>query len=140
MESSQASPARSAAIPVRLRRRRSTTKPRTAAERARYNGRSREAVLVRKQVAELKAALGDVPLSPLAVAAIKRAAELSVIAADLRAKRLRGEPVDITAIVRAENAHRRAVVALGITTNAKREPEQPRGLDDWLRRTKRGSP
>ena len=87
----------------------------------------------------MRAALGDVQLSPLATAAIKRAAELCVIAADLRAKRLRGEPVDTTEIVRAENAHRRAVAELGIVPSAKREPEE-HGLADWLRRTERGAP
>jgi hypothetical protein len=72
-------------------------------------------------------------------AAIQRAAELSVIAADLRAKRLRGEPVDTAEIVKAENAHRRAVACLRIKLNT-REPEERQQLADWLRATKRGSP
>jgi hypothetical protein len=93
-------------------------------------------------VAELKAALGDVPDNPLMAAAIQRAAELSVIAADLRARRLRGEPVDTGEIVKAENAHRRAVAYLDIkASGARREPEPERQeLADWLRTTKRGSP
>jgi hypothetical protein len=68
---------------------------------------------VRRVAAELKAALGEVT-NPMMVAAIRRAAELSVIAADLRARRLRGEPVDIGELVKAENAARRAVADLGI--------------------------
>jgi len=135
------SPALPVAIQARPRRRRSTAKRRSKPEQARYSGRSREAYLVRKQEAELRAALDLVePINPLMTAAIRRAAELHVIAADLRAKHLRGEPVDITAIVRAENAHRRALEALGITTSVKREPDERPQLSDWLRRTKRGAP
>jgi hypothetical protein len=96
---------------------------------------------VRSQEAELKAALGDVPINPIMAAAIKRAAELSVIAADLRAKRLRGDPVDVAEIVKAENAHRRAVACLGIKLGTEREqPERQQQLADWLRSTKRGLP
>jgi hypothetical protein len=115
-------------------------KGRLRSERARYNGRSRQAVLIRKQEAQLKAAMGDVQFSPLALAAIKRAAELSVIASELRAKRLRGEPGDTLDLIRVENAHRRALESLGITFNPKREPEKRHELADWLRSTKRDSP
>jgi hypothetical protein len=125
--------------PARTRTVRAPAKARSRPERARYNGNSREARLVRSQEAELKAALGDVPINPIMAAAIKRAAELSVIAADLRAKRLRGEPVDTAEIVKAENAHRRAVACLGIKFNIEREPERQE-LADWLRATKRGLP
>jgi hypothetical protein len=90
-------------------------------------------------VAELKAALGDVPISPMMTAAIQRAAELHVIAADLRAKRLRGDPVDVAEIVKAENAHRRAVACLGIKFSVEREPAERQQLADWLRSTKRGA-
>jgi hypothetical protein len=107
-------------------------KARSRPERARYNGRSREARLVRAQEAELKAALGDVPVNPIMAAAIKRAAELSVIAADLRAKRLRGEPVDVAEIVKAENAHRRAVADLGIKSVVRCEPQDERVLAEIL--------
>jgi hypothetical protein len=94
---------------------------------------------VRSQEADLKALLGDVPINPIMAAAIKRAAELSVIAADLRAKRLRGEPVDVAEIVKAENAHRRAVADLGIKNSTKHEPERHE-LAEWLRATERGAP
>jgi hypothetical protein len=127
-------------ISARSRSDAAPAKPRSRPERARYNGRSREARLVRLQEAELKAALGDVPVTPIMAAAIKRAAELSVIAADLRAKRLRGAPVDTAEIVKAENAHRRAVADLGIKPSSNREPEERHELADWLRSTKRGPP
>jgi hypothetical protein len=113
-------------------------KERSRPERRRYNGRSAEAVAVRKAVAELKAALNLFdPINPLMAVAIQRAAELGVIAADLRAARLRGEPVDIVGLVRAEGAYRRA---LADVKAVKPEPPERPGLADWLRATERGSP
>jgi hypothetical protein len=81
--------------------------------------------------AELTAALGDVSLTPVIVASIQRAAELGVIAADLRAARLRGEQIDIAPLVKAENAFRRAVSELGIKPTVQRD-QRHLSLDTYL--------
>ena len=66
-------------------------------------------------------------------AAIQRAAELGVIASTLRAQRLRGEPIAIDVLVKAENAADRAVRRLNI--EHKREPESTLpSLGELLRR------
>lgn len=101
-------------------------KPRSRAERARYSGRSREGVSVRRLAAELRTALGTTRLDAITSAAIQRAAELGVIASELRAKRLRGDAsVDVTELVRAEGAYRRAIIDLGVKPGMKREPAGP---------------
>jgi hypothetical protein len=104
-------------------------KARSRSERARYNGRSREARAVRRLADELKAALGDVTVDDVTLRAIQRAAELGFIASDLRARRLRGEAVDVAEIVKAENAVDRAVRRLGL--DRKREPTSP-SLAEYL--------
>jgi hypothetical protein len=76
---------------------------------------------VRLAANEMKSVLGDAANNPIMAAAIREAAELGVIASDLRAKWLRGEPVDIAEIVSAENVHRRALGDLGIKPR-QREP------------------
>ncbi len=98
------------------------TKVRSRTERARYNGRSREGRAVSRLADELKAALGA-PVDRVTLRAVQRAAELSFIASELRARRLRGEAVDVEEIVKAENAADRAVRRLGIKQRA--EPYVP---------------
>jgi hypothetical protein len=71
---------------------------------------------------ELQIALGGGTIDPMTSAAIRRAAELSTIAADLRARRLRGEAVDVDQLIKIENAARRAVIDLGIKPSARRDP------------------
>ena len=104
-------------------------KARSRTERARYNGRSREARSVRRLIGELKGALGGA-VDAMTAAAIQRAAELSVIAATLRAGRLRGEAVDIAELIKAENAARRAVADLGIRPG--KAPPAGQTLNEYL--------
>ena len=118
-----------AAMSARSRADRPPAKARSRPERARYNGRSREARCVRRLVNELKTAFGDARINPMMSAAIQRAAELGVIAADLRARRIRGEAVDIGELVKAENAAQRAIAALGL--DRKRAPAGP-SLAEYL--------
>jgi len=102
-----------AATEVRSRPKRAPAKARSRTERARYNGRSREGVRVRVLTAGFRAALGG-PTGALMELAIARASELVVIAEGVRARAVRGEPVDLDMVVKVENAARRAVADLGI--------------------------
>jgi hypothetical protein len=51
-----------------------------------------------------------------------RAAELEIIASEMRAKQLRGEPIDVTAMLKAEGVATRAVRALCLA-DRQREPK-----------------
>jgi hypothetical protein len=86
---------------------------------ARIDGRSRAALRVKAKVAAYAVRLGAT--DAVLLAACHRAAELGVIAEDLRAMQLRGEPVDLGAMAKAQGLADRAERALGL--DRKREPE-----------------
>ena len=119
-----------ASTPPRPRRKRGASKARSRTDRARYNGRSREAVRVRTLVAGFRTQLGEAARNPVIAAAVMRAAELAMLAEQLRARAIRGETVDFDALIKLEGAADRAVRRLGIT-----KPEAPKApsLDDYLR-------
>jgi hypothetical protein len=68
----------------------------------------------RDLVRTLLAALGPAGANDLALIAVRKAAELTVAAEMARANALNGVPIDMLALVRLENAARRAQAALGI--------------------------
>ncbi len=72
---------------------------------------------------------GDGALTEAQRVAVRRAAELTVIAEQQRARALRGEPVDPLALVRLEGMTARAVRALGIGLPSQRTPS----IDEHLR-------
>lgn len=64
--------------------------------------------------------IGDREVSPIDMARINRAAELMVLAAEARARLLRMESDDFSAVVRIENAAQRALRRLGDVKTEKR--------------------
>lgn len=97
---------------------------------SRLDGRTIEAQAVRRQMADFVAALGGpAAVDAVAMLRIERAVELSVTAKRLRTRALRGEPVDIAALVKIENAADRAMRDLGL--DRQREPAGP-SLTEYL--------
>jgi hypothetical protein len=84
---------------------------------ARVDGRSRIARRVKELVADYTVRLGG-NVGAAALAEIMRAAESVVIAEELRAKALRGEPVDMAELNKANGVAARSVKALGIKSKA----------------------
>jgi hypothetical protein len=89
--------------PIKRRKR-----PRKALDMRTRNGRR-----VKALTAAYTEALGS-NLSPVQQAAVARAAFLTTIAEDLALQRLRGEPVDIDSLVRADSTARRATRDIGL--------------------------
>ena len=86
---------------------------------ARVDGRSRAALAVKARLAGYDARLGPAA-DAVEMAARQTAAELAVIADDLRAAQLRGEPVDPNALAKAQGYADRAERSLGL--DRKRAP------------------
>ena len=93
------------------------------------DGRRRAAKRLRAIVAEMEAQLGR-PLSDATRMLVKRAAELALAAELLRGALVRGEPVDIGALVRLENLAARALRDLRART--KRGPASGPTLEEHL--------
>jgi hypothetical protein len=94
--------------------------------RARGDVDGRSAVAKRAQalVGRFVGALGGPAcVSPVQMLQVRRAAELTVTAEQMRASALRGERVDPLALVRLENLAGRVVAALGL--DKRREPAGP---------------
>ena len=89
---------------------------------ARIDGRCKVALRVKAKVAGYVARLGAAA-DAVALAAYQKAAELAVVAEDLRAKQLRGEPVDLDAMAKAQGLADRAERALAL--DRRREPAGP---------------
>ena len=114
-------------IATQSRADRTPAKPRSRVEKRRYDGRSAQAVRVRSLIAGYVARLGV----GADIERIRRAAELQVIAEELRAAALRNEPIDRAALFKAEGYADRAVRALGLD----RQPEPKRSaLTEYLAR------
>lgn len=111
---------------------RTPTKARSRRERARYNGNSSTAKRIRVLEREYTAAFGIVEINTILAKAIKDAAEWSTIAEELRGQRLRGEPVDMNELTKAERLARRAVADLGIKVEAAKPARD--SLDEYLKR------
>jgi hypothetical protein len=99
--------------------------PRSAADTApvrrrikRVDGRSRAALRVKARLASYAERLGAAA-DAVALTERRKAAELAVVADDLRAARLRGEPVDLNELHKAQGYADRAERALGLD-NARR--------------------
>jgi hypothetical protein len=75
--------------------------------------RSAIAKRARRLMVRFIAAMGG-QVDPVQMTAARRAAELVTLVEQLRARALRGDPIDLLALVRAENLATRAVGALGI--------------------------
>jgi hypothetical protein len=81
---------------------------------ARVDGRSKPAKRAKQLAASFVAQLGDAAAGAATLAAVLKAAEIVVLGEELRAKALRGEPIDLGALVRIENLGRRAVADLAL--------------------------
>jgi hypothetical protein len=103
---------------------------RSKIERARFNGRSREGARLRMLERQFKAHLGEVANSPVAVLAVRRCAEIVMLAEVQRAKLIRGEDVDLSHLLRLEGVAARALAALGVPLT-RRDTSQP-SLADYL--------
>jgi hypothetical protein len=68
---------------------------------------------------------GTERLRPGQYEAVRRAAALSAIADDFQARRLAGQPVDVTELVKVCNLARRAVLDLGIKPTGQAAPHVP---------------
>jgi hypothetical protein len=99
----------SAVTGARSRTKRVYGKPRSRTERARFNGRSREGVRLRMLEKQFRAQLGAAADNPVTMLAIRRACEVVLLAETQRAKAIRGEAVDLMALIRLEGAASRAV-------------------------------
>jgi hypothetical protein len=95
------------------------------------DGRSAIAKRAAKVMGRFVTALGG-HVDPVTLVQVRRAAELVVTAEQLRSKTLRGDPVDLLALVRLENLATRAVAALGL--DRRREPAA-QTLDEYLAAT-----
>jgi len=96
---------------------------------ARIDGRSRIALRVKAKVAGYAARLGG-GADAVTLASYQKAAELAVVAEDLRAKQLRGEPVDLGEMAKAQGLADRAERALGL--DRKRQPAPALPLREQL--------
>lgn len=104
---------------ARPRAKRAVTKGRSRTERARFNGRSREGVRLRMLEKQFRSQLGAAAENPFVTLAIRRAAELTMLAETERAKAIRGEPVDFDHLIRLESMVSRAVRALRLPNTRK---------------------
>ncbi len=95
----------------------------------RVDGRSKAAKRAKELAASFVAQLGKAAADggAAALAAVRKAAELVVVAEVLRARALRGETVDLSELVKVEGIADRAVRALGL--DRKRGPAE-RGEND----------
>jgi hypothetical protein len=92
-----------------------TPRPRRSrTEAARFNGRTREGVRLRALEKQFRTHVGEVANTPVATLAIRRAAELVLLAEIGRAKLIRGEAVDLSHLLRLEGVAARAFAALAL--------------------------
>jgi hypothetical protein len=89
----------------------------------RLDGRSSVAIRARQIAAEIERSVRG-EITPLRRLSIEHAALLKVLAEDLAAKQLQGEPIPLDAVLRAEGVARRAVKAV----LAERPPRERGGL------------
>jgi hypothetical protein len=87
---------------------------------ARVDGRSKAALAVKAKLAAYASRLGPA-VDAVEQAARLRAAELGAVADQLRAARLRGEPIDVVELTKAQGYADRAERALSVD----RKPSQP---------------
>jgi len=87
---------------------------RSRAGSLRFDGRSRTARRVKELAAGYIAQLGGGDVDAATLAAVKKAAELVVVAEKLRGRALRGESIDLSEMVKVQGVADRAVRALGI--------------------------
>jgi hypothetical protein len=85
----------------------------------RLDGRSSVAIRARQLVAELEGQIHG-EITPLRRQAIERAALMMLLAEDLAARRLKGEPIPLDECLRAEGVARRSVAALRSSASAPR--------------------
>jgi hypothetical protein len=88
----------------------------------RIDGRSAQAVAIRRRIASYRQALGAAAVEPFVKTRIQELAELEVLTAQLRANALAGEPVDLFELNRMTNACNRLRRSLGLSD---KPPEPP---------------
>ncbi len=92
---------------------------------ARVDGRSKAAKRAKELAASFVAQLGKAAADgAAALAAVQKAAELFVVAEELRARALRGETVDLGELVKVEGIADRAVRALGLDRRRELAPTE----------------
>jgi hypothetical protein len=101
-----------AAIGARPRKRRWSGKPRSRLEKNRFDGRTSEAVRIRQLEKQYKAELGEVASKPAVMQAIRRAAELTMLSEKQRATMIRGEPTNVSDLLRLEGVAKRAISSM----------------------------
>ena len=105
----QANTSDRAMIDARPRKRQGTAKPRSRVEKHRFDGRSREAVRIRQLETQYRAEVGEVAANPAVMQAIRRAAELTRFSEKQRATMIRGEPINVSDLLRLEGVAKRAI-------------------------------
>ena len=105
----QANTSDRAMIDARPRKRQGTAKPRSRVEKHRFDGRSREAVRIRQLETQYRAEVGEVAANPAVMQAIRRAAELTMFSEKQRATMIRGEPINLSDLLRLEGVAKRAI-------------------------------
>ena len=105
----QANTSDRAMIDARSRKRRGTAKPRSRVEKHRFDGRSREAVRIRQLETQYRTEIGEVAANPAVMQAIRRAAELTMFSEKQRATMIRGEPINVSDLLRLEGVAKRAI-------------------------------
>jgi hypothetical protein len=104
----------------------------------RMDGRSAQAVAIRRRVAAYRKALGAAASEPFVKSRIVELAELEVLTAQLRANALAGQPVDLFELNRMTNATNRLRRSLGLSD---RPPEPaPPPLSSYKRKQAEAKP
>jgi hypothetical protein len=91
-----------------------TWKPRSRHEISRYSGCMRPAYRIRTLAKQFRNQLGAIADHPAVKLRILRAAELAMLAEDLRAQLIRGEKIDVGNLLRLEAIADRALRQLGL--------------------------
>jgi hypothetical protein len=104
----------------------------TTGEASCLDGRTRLARRVKQLTKAYLAALPG-PASPVQVAQVRRAAEMTALAEHARSKRMAGDEVSWDDVVRLDSAARRAVRDLKLPA----EPEVRESMTEYLARTAR---
>jgi hypothetical protein len=86
------------------------------------DGRTRLGRAIKRATAAMLHDVGGNEISTAEMATIQRAAELLVLAGEARARLLRMESDDLSAVVRIENAAQRALQRLGDVRTQRRSP------------------
>jgi hypothetical protein len=103
----------------------------TKRRRVKIDGRSWQAVAIRKRLKAYATAIGEAADKPAVRARIQELCELEVLCAQLRANGLKGEPLDLFQLGRMTNSCNRLRTSLGLCD---RPPEVIPTLESYKRK------